>query len=305
MHATGEAPGKIILMGEHAVVYGIPALAVPVGHRMCVDVGWSPGSGMEVDAPDVDPDDQETRASLERGLSYCVTLLGVRPGRTHFRLTSDIPLGKGMGSSAALSVAALRALAALEDRVVAPPELARLANQVEAIFHGTPSGLDAAVIAHGRPLLFTRGSPPRTEPLSSGATLWAVLVDTGAVGNTARLVAGVRALRDAEPARVDAIFSQIKKGVIEGIDVLRRGDVAALGPLLSANHHLLRALGVSTPTLDKVVQVSLDAGALGAKLTGAGGGGLALALVADPSAAAPVIAAIEAMGLRAWSVALA
>ena len=272
--AVGEGSGKLILVGEHAVVYGHEAIAFAVGLRTRVALEPRPGP-TQIVGPDVD----------DRVLTALCTVLP-REGFA-VRVASDVPVGRGMGSSAALAVALVRAL----HPDLGPDAVIDAAMPIERAFHGNPSGLDVAVSAHGGCVRFRRGPPMVFAPVTTGE--WQVVVaDSGAPGNTAELVARVAAQRPA----VDPTLARIGALVAEASRALH--DPRALGPLLTENHRLLAALGVSTPRLDDLVARALRAGAYGAKLAGAGGGGVVLALVDDP---APVIAAMRDAGVVAWS----
>lgn len=274
---SGWAPGKLILCGEHAVVRGWPAIAAAVSLGTRVSLRARPGPSAVEAATLADDRLWPALATLVPAEGLGVTI------------TSDLPVGCGMGSSAALAVATVRALAAREGREAGFEEIYARAFQVERVFHGTPSGIDHAVSALGGLVRYRREGPEIT-PLPLAAPLRLVVADTGAPGNTAAMVAGVRARGcDAELAAIGALVAEVER---------RLPDV---GPLLSANHRLLRAIGVSTPALDRACAVMEAAGAQGAKLAGAGGGGVAIALV-DAAREAAVAAAARAAGYRVFVV---
>ena len=208
-------------------------------------------------------------------------------------IDSDLPIGKGMGSSAALAVATLRAADRLEGHPSEPHTLFQDAMVAEKIFHGNPSGLDVAAAVHGGLLIFRRSTGP--EPLDTHPAWNAVVMDSGTQGCTADLVAGVaqrrRASGDVEHAlnRIGELASQAR-GVLH--------DTAALGPLLDENHALLRVIGVSTPKLDDLVDLALKHGAAGAKLAGAGGGGVVIALTEEPE---PLLRACHQHSIEAFA----
>jgi mevalonate kinase len=272
--SRGSGHGKLILCGEHAVVYGHPALAFAVDRGTTVEVAPRTGpTRITADHPDDRLADAVARVVPASGLDVSIR--------------TDLPVGRGMGSSAALAVALVRALA---DGDLSADAAIERAMPVERAFHGNPSGLDVAVAAHGGMMRYLRGPPREIAPLK--APRWTVVVlDSGAAGNTAALVAGVAARRPA----VDRALDRIGALVREAEAALE--DVPALGALLDENHALLAEIGVSTPTLDALVALARRAGAAGAKLAGAGGGGVVLALVADP---APVLAAAGRAGVVAW-----
>jgi mevalonate kinase len=182
-----------------------------------------------------------------------------------------------MGSSAALSVALVRARAQAQGHDLSPDELFEQAMKAERIFHTMPSGLDALVSGQGGVVYFEKGEPPRTESLPQPK--WSIIVlDSGHSGNTSAMVKQVAAQRPAVNQTLAAI------GDLSRAAKKQLADVTVLGELLTENHRLLSQLGVSTPELDSLVKVALDAGAAGAKLSGAGGGGVVIAVTADPEA---------------------
>ncbi len=269
---VGTGHGKLILCGEHAVVYGHPALAFAV--TLSTTVRLHPHEGPTVvDSPHADPRVRDALCTVlpEQGLRA--------------EVETDVPVGRGMGSSAALAVAVVRA----QHPELEGQALIDAAMPIERAFHGNPSGLDVAVSALGGGLLFRRGPPMSMEPVALGD--WSVVVlDSGVPGDTRALVAGVAARRPG----IDPQLQRIGDLVLEARDHLH--DAASLGALLDENHALLRSIGVSTPALDELVALARRAGACGAKLAGAGGGGVVLAVCDDPE---PVLAAARARGIPA------
>lgn len=268
----GHGSAKLILVGEHAVVYGHPAIAFAVDLR--TTVGLSPCEGPTfVDSPHVD---HRVRDAL-------CTVLPSKGWRVE--VASDIPVGRGMGSSAALAVALVRA----HQPSLSGQALIDAAMPIERAFHGNPSGLDVVVSAAGGCVAFRRGPPMVIEPIAPGD--WTVVVlDSGTAGDTAQLVASVAARRPG----IDPVLDRIGQLVTAARTCLH--DPAALGVLLDENHALLQQLGVSTPRLDELVALARAHGAHGAKLAGAGGGGVVIALVDDPE---PLVRAATAQGIPA------
>jgi mevalonate kinase len=276
---TGWGSGKLILVGEHAVVHGEPAIAfaVDLGTRATL-------TPLDADTPN------EVHAGFDDAQLSAALATALGPTGWRVELTSTLPVGRGMGSSASLGVALARARFAAQGHEPTPDEVFDAAMKVEAVFHGTPSGLDVAVSARGGALLYQRTPAPTFQPLACPP--WQlVVVDTGKKGSTRELVAGVAARRPAIDPHLRAV------GVVARAALGCLHDARALGPLLNENHALLRQIGVSTPELDELCAAALAAGALGAKLSGAGGGGVAIALVDDP---APVLAEMARRGVPAW-----
>lgn len=259
---TGVGSGKLLLCGEHAVVYGHPAIAMAIDRGTRVRLIPRPGPT----SPTEPTDDPRLQAALR----------AVLPAEGFaVEIWSDLPVGRGMGSSAALAVALVRAVAELEGESPSLDALWERAFAVERVFHGDPSGVDHGVSLRGGVLRYLRGPPPVFERLPRPD--WSIVaLDSETAGDTRELVAGVAARRPG----IDPILGAIGALVDRAAAVL--GDVGALGPLLTENHGLLRAIGVSTPRLDDLVRIALEAGATGAKLAGAGGGGVVLAIAAEP-----------------------
>jgi len=282
--ATGRACGKLILLGEHFVVHGTEALAVPLGAvGTTVEVHAGSGGWAEADALGA----RLVAAALER--------LGLA-GRAGWRLSvrSTIPIGHGLGSSAALAVALVRALSAAAGRTLDAAEVNAHAHALEEIVHGTPSGVDDTVVTLERPVRFRKGEGLRS--LRAGARLRLVLGSCGHGGSTRDAVAGVGVLARTEPERFARLRGEAEAVIGAGLAAFEAGDAARLGPLFDANHELLRAVGVSIASLDRLAAAARAGGALGAKMTGGGLGGFVLALAADDAAAARVADALRAAG---------
>jgi mevalonate kinase len=277
--ARGRAAGKVILLGEHAVVYGRPALAAGLDLGLEVEVGVGR-------APE--------EARLARLLAEAAGALDVPAAGLRVEIRSDLPPGAGLGSSAALCVAVLRALAAAAGRVVSLPDLMALGRRLEAIFHGHPSGIDPAAAALGRTCFrFVRGEPPTVAPLAVARPL-PLVIALGAQRSTGAAVQGLRARWEAEPARHERLFDEVAEVVDAGARAAERGDLPALGQAFDRNQELLATLGVSAPATEALAAAARRAGALGAKLTGGGAGGAVIALAPD---AARVAAALDEQGV--------
>jgi mevalonate kinase len=289
-----QACGKVILLGEHAVVYGHPALAVGIPSGITLDAREiDPAAPLELSIPAWDLDLRITpgtdhpvaRAVLEV-LSMCDGPLRgwAIAGRT------DLPSGAGLGSSAALTVALARLC--LGER--APiDEVVEASLAGERVFHGQPSGLDSQIAARGGILRFAKASAP--SPVTAPPGLRLVVIPSGQPRRTAEQIAKVRDRYDRLPEVVRPVLDALAATVVRGLDALRASDLALLGELMNVAHELLGALGVSTPRLDELCDAALQCGALGAKLTGAGGGGAVIALCPpDPE---PLRSALAGRGL--------
>ncbi len=299
--SQASAPGKIILFGEHAVVYGQPALAVPVTQvqaRVFVRAAARPGCRLL--APDVHLQaDLETLPPdhpLRRAISLTLDALQQPPLQgVEIEITSTIPVASGLGSGAAVSVALIRALSAHLGQPLPAETVNALAYEVEKIHHGSPSGIDNTVVTYAQPVWFVRGQP--VQRLSIRAPFTLVIGDTGIPAPTKEAVADVRRLWQFDPQRYERIFAAIGGLTRSARMVLRRCAPHQLGPLMNENHALLRELTVSSPELEALIAAAREAGALGAKLSGGGRGGNMIAL-ATPQTAPQIAAALRAAGAR-------
>ncbi len=301
---TACAPGKVILFGEHAVVYGRPAIAAPVTEvRACALVEDAPRrQGVLIRAEDLKVShylgapitDEHPAYPLEFTVRHTLACLEMEaiPDLT-LTVSSTVPVARGLGSGAAVATAIVRALALHFGHALAPDEISELVYQTEILHHGTPSGIDNTVIAFGRPVWFVKDQP--IEILHVGQPLWLVIGDTGITSPTKVAVADVRHSWQQEAETYEALFDQI--GVVAGRarQAIERGNTATLGRLLNENQRLLEAIGVSSPELESLVDAARQAGAMGAKLCGAGRGGNMIALV-GPESAQPIADAVRAAG---------
>ncbi len=299
----GAAPGKIIVCGEHAVVYGRPAIALPLPLvRAHATVAPSDQGGIVCFAPDVG-ETWQLADRAEHPLAQVIRATLARlsipfPPSVAITIRSDIPVASGMGSGAATSAAIVRALAAFFGQPLPPSDVAALVYVGERAYHGTPSGIDNTVVSYEQPVWFVRGmdgAPQTIEPIDMRAPLHLVIGDTGVRAPTYATVGGVRDRWKRDAARYEALFDQIGAIVPKVRTELAQGQIEQIGALLDWNQVLLAELGVSSPELEHLVAAARDADALGAKLSGGGGGGIMLALV-TPQTADQVHVALQAAG---------
>jgi mevalonate kinase len=289
---TATAPGKVILFGEHAVVYGRPAIAAPVGGvkaRAVVSAApLRPAGEVLIQAPDIGLAcplaDLPGEHPLVCAVNGVLAELGApRLPACTVRITSTIPVAAGMGSGAAVSVAVIRALSAFLGSPLADERVSALAYEVEKLHHGTPSGIDNTVITYELPVYFVRGQPIQTLSLPRPFTL--VIGDTGIASPTAVAVDDVRRAWQANPSGAEALFDRVGQIAQAARAAIESGQTDELGPLMNENQALLRQMGVSSPELERLIQAARDAGSAGAKLSGGGRGGNMIALATDENAA--------------------
>jgi mevalonate kinase len=299
---AGRGAGKLILLGEHAVVYGHPALAAALELGVEARARASSGAArLRVPAWGIDVAADDPAAAPARALAALCHALGLAAGAHDVDAEATVPARAGLGSSAAFAVAVARALAAAEGRALADDDCERAAGAAEEIFHGRASGVDVALATRGGIGLYTRARG--LEPLAGVKAFTVVIGLSGEARDTGARVADVARQRDAAPAETDARLTRLGELAAHGAHALARGSVRALGPLLDAAQEDLAGLGLSTPRLDAMVAAARGAGALGAKLTGAGGGGAMLAL-APAGGEAAIVAALIALGASARAVSL-
>ena len=259
----GRAAGKVILLGEHGVVYGRHALAMPIPSAVSVTLTEAPELSHDLPAEFV---------------TNLFTELGVTETNWRIDIDSRLPFGKGLGSSAAIAVALARACDAKLDLGLDDERINAIAFESEKLAHGTPSGVDNTLATYARPMLFDNDGELKFELLEPANVPPLVIAWGDETGSTKEMVAGVRERRSSATAHFDAIFDEMGRLSREGARLLQRGDWEGLGRLMNICHGLLNAIGVSTPQLERMVVLARQSGAAGAKLTGAGGGGSIVAM---------------------------
>jgi len=299
--ACATAPGKVILLGEHAVVYGRTALAAAIDRHVTVGIAGlrheeralRPCSGhalrasartvldpFEKDSSSAHPEALEGCAlndpRLAEALARAAQVVGLPPNGWVATIATDVPLAMGLGSSAALSVALVRALARFAQRPLGDAAVCAGAFEIEKIFHGFPSGIDNTVATYSGLIAFTQGTT--TRPLPARRSLPLVIALGRTPRRTQQTVKALRRRWETNPADCEPLFDEIAALVDDAEQAIAAGDLRTLGAAMSANHAVLRRLAISTGELDQMVNLAVTQGALGAKLTGGGGGGAVICL---------------------------
>ncbi len=300
----GAGHGKIILLGEHAVVYGRRAIAAPVPLAIQARIE-DMREGIELIIPRWNIEQRLDLAakrpqSFARSLASVLSQLDLRDRGMRIEVFPNVPRAMGLGGSAALAVAVIRALDEHFRLGLKDSQINNLAFECEKVAHGTPSGLDNTLATYGQFMLFRAGNNPLREPITVREPIPIVIGLTGVEALTAKTVARVRAAWEKNPRLYERIFDEIDGLVGQGLDSLAVGDYETLGELMNICQGLLNAMQVSSWELEELIQVARSNGALGAKLTGGGGGGSVIALCPDNSR--EVARAIREAGYQALEV---
>jgi mevalonate kinase len=301
----GTSHAKAILFGEHAVVYGAPAIAIPLHTLTATARVRSRPDGLHLDtalfrgrATDVPDRIRPVVVALQSALD--------RTGRSDqgldLLLESTIPYERGLGSSAAVAVAIARAVYAFVGTPADPAQIDAIALDSEMIAHGSSSGLDGRTVASEAPIHFRAG---RTSPVAVGSTLTLVLADTGHAGSTAESVGSVRLRLQEAPVSTGGLIDRLGQISEQALPALADGDVDALGALMDEAQQHLTTLGVSDESIRTLVAAAHEAHAAGAKLTGGGRGGCVIALAHDATHADRLETRLRAAGAaRTWQTRL-
>jgi len=296
-----SAPGKIILFGEHAVVYGRPALAVPVVQvHADVEIQDSSRAGIWIEASDVNLHAELNTLPSDHPLASVLHnfffLLRVSPfPNLEIKIHSTIPVASGLGSGAAVTVALTRALASHLNYLITDEQINAFAYEIEKLYHGTPSGIDNTVVTYARPVYFARGQP--MEIFKVGQRFTIVIGDTGLSAPTKESVGDVRKLWTADQQKWESVFDQVGRIAAQARTMIENGRWKMLGELMNKNHSLLQEMTVSSPELDQLVEAARNTGALGAKLSGGGRGGNMIALI-ESERAESVATSLRAAGAK-------
>ncbi len=296
--------GKIILLGEHAVVYGRHAIAAPVPLAIQAVVEDT-REGIELLIPrwgveqTLQPHAKDPQ-SFDQPLGLILDKLELGDRAMRITVFANVPRAMGLGGSAAVAVSIIRAIDMHFKLGLSDEEVNRLAFECEKVAHGTPSGVDNTMATFGRLLMFKAGDPPEIDPLTAAQPITMVIGMSGIESLTAKMVAGVRRAWERNTRLYENIFDQIESLTLQAKDAICTNDLEHLGDLMNVCQGLLNSLQVSSWEIEEMIQIARNNGALGAKLTGGGGGGSIIALC--PDNAEQVMEAIRHAGYQAMEV---
>jgi len=280
--ATGEAAGKVILLGEHAAVYDRHALALPIESSVIAKVAVC-SAGMKLSVPAWGTRQEWSPGEPAQGSAAAVVelimqRLDIQGQGFDIQVQSRIPAAMGLGASAAFAVAVIRAFDNLFSKRMSNADIDNLAFACEKLAHGSASGIDNNIATYSQPVLYSKSTRTRTRPFDLLEVPPLVIASSGMRGSTKDQVAAVRERYDRNTTLYATIFDEIDEISVAGSVALKNCDYPQLGALMNVCHGLLNAIEVSTPELEKMIALSRANGAVGAKLTGSGGGGSIVAL---------------------------
>ncbi|HDI12525.1 MAG TPA: mevalonate kinase [Hadesarchaea archaeon] len=292
--------GKVILFGEHFVVYGIPSIVSAIDKVTTATVERSEGSGwtLEDNRPSTPGYKEEKLEQQKESIDRILKAAGIDTAKTQIKITfgGDLVAASGIGASAASCAALARALSEEFNLGLTDEQINELAYEGEKGYHGNPSGIDNTAATYGGLIWFVRGKPNVMERITIKHPVEVVMGNTGLVANTKAAVAGVRERKEKFPEKYEKIFNEARELAFMARKALEDYDLKTVGKLMDENHRQLQAIEVSCKELDQLVELARANGALGAKMTGGGLGGNMVALTPGKDLQERVARAIEKEG---------
>ena len=300
--AEGRGYGKVILLGEHAVVYGSHAIAAPISLSVRSIIHPSQQQGVTLAVPKwgVETtlhDSKIKHTSFLDSLRMILDRLAIKDESFVIEVDPAIPRAMGLGGSAALAVSVIRALNGYFQLSLSDEDINGISFEAEKLAHGTPSGIDNTLATFRRFMLYRKGHPPLMKELTMNQEIPIVIGMSGTESLTAAMVGKVEQSWEKNRFLYERLFAEIDGLALEGVKAIERGELEQLGELMNINQGLLNALGVSSWELEEMIQISRQHGALGAKLTGGGGGGSIVAVC--PGEQERIVTELQKAGYRA------
>ena len=303
----GKGYGKTILFGEHFVVYGLSAIASALGSYTTADVKVIEGNGWTVD--DQRPatpgykkqKHNEAMQSVQNVIDYLK--IDTKNQKLEITFSGNLIAASGVGASAAQCTSLARALNDTFNLDLDDEKINEAAYEGEKSYHGTPSGIDNTASTYGGLIWFKKsmsGGKNTMDLLQARKKMSLVIANSGITASTTEVVADVRRLKEEYPDKFELIFSKYKKLAEKAKKALLEGKIITIGNLMNQNHKLLQEITVSGEVNDKLVEIALKNGAVGAKMTGTGRGGLVIALAENEEKQAKIANAIESKGYDVW-----
>lgn len=306
--AVGSGSGKLILFGEHFVVYGLPAIVSAIGSKTVASVEFTQSSGWQVEdnRPETPGYKKEKAGQQQASIELILKAAGISVSEKGIKITlgGDLQAASGVGASAASCAAIARALNDLYSLKLDNHKINELAFEGEKGYHGTPSGIDNTAAVFGGLLLFKKDlqiGKNSIELVKARKPVEVVVGNTGLTSDTKFVVGEVKKLKEANPVKFDAITKKYLQLIVKARGALEKGDWKATGQLMNENHELLQQLSVSCKELDLLVNAARQAGAFGAKMTGTGKGGLMFALTPGAQLQQQVLQAVKNQGFEAFA----
>jgi len=304
---SGKGYGKTILFGEHFVVYGLPAIASALSSYTTAEIKVVDGKGWEViDQRPATPGYKKKKYNeAMQSIKNVIEHMNVDVGCQKLEITfsGDLFAASGVGASAAQATSLARAINDSFTLMLDDDKINEAAYEGEKAYHGTPSGIDNTASTYGGLIWFVKnldGGKNTLENLRSPKKIPLVIANTGITASTTDVVADVRRLKESNPEKFENIFNEYKDLSEKAKKALLESDKSLIGKLMNQNHKLLQDITVSSEINDKLVEIALDNGALGAKMTGTGRGGLVIALAENDEVQKNITNAIEMKGYDAW-----
>lgn len=303
----GKGFGKTILFGEHFVVYGLPAIASALGSFTTAEINVVGGNGWIINdqRPATPGYKKKKHDEAMQSVQNVIDHLNINTKDQKLEITfaGDLIAASGVGASAAQCTSLARALNIKFDLKLDDEKINQAAYEGEKAYHGTPSGIDNTASTYGGLIWFVKnlsGGKNTMDLLQTPEKIPLVIANSGITASTTEVVADVRRLKEENPNKFEKIFDEYKNLAGEAKEALIKGDIITIGSLMNQNHKLLQNITVSGEVNDKLVEVSIKNGAIGAKMTGTGRGGLVIALVENKEIQENVARAVKKEGYDAW-----